>query len=135
MEFSLLHHWISSCNFNYTFSHFMLKIKNGFIEIFLILRINRFTLINVQTFNNTEKSITNLLNISDKNYRFFSEAGSFSSRRAVLETPKFPFNFFFSVSRPICCLGVVLNNEIGRRTYMLCVWKGNYRDCLVVHLL
>jgi len=78
--------------------------------------------------------ITNLLNISDTNYHFFSAAGSFCSRRAVLETPKFPCNFF-SVSRPICCLGVVLNNGMGRKPYMLCVWKGNYRDCLVVYLL
>jgi hypothetical protein len=62
----------------------MLKIKKIFFEIIPMLRINRFALINVQTSHNTEKIIANLLNVSDKNYRFFPEAGSFSSRCAVL---------------------------------------------------
>jgi len=109
---------------------FYVKNKKIFIEIIPILRIKRFAPINVQTSHYTEKIITNLLNISDKNYRFFFEAGSFSSRYAVPKTLKFSSNFF-SVSRAICYPGVVLNSGMGRKLYMFCVWKGNYRDCLV----
>jgi hypothetical protein len=73
------------------------------------------------------------LNAREENFGLFSEAESFIRRCAILERAKFPCSLFF-VSRQISGLDGLLNTLLGR-PFMLCFWKGNNDEYLVVTLL